>query len=524
MVSPEKYQFMADPIRHHAQVRGDKAALIFEGREISYRQLDQRSNQVANGLLAAGVEPGQRVAILAKNIDLFFEIYYGATKAGAVLVPVNFRLAAPEVAFVLNDAAAKVLFVTDEYHDLVAAIADELSTVSLIVSLTVTSQDGRDDWPAHVDWRDAQNTGDPHREGSAEATALQPYSSGTTGHPKGVEMTHQNFVQFVPHALADWGDWMVEDVSLVAMPLFHVGGCVWGFIGLYVGTTNILLPEVDPPVILKAIERHGITQVFFVPAVILFLLQTPGAAETDVSSVRHVMYGASPIPYPVLQRAVKMFNCGFAQLYGLTETTGAVTYLAPEDHDGGEKMKSCGKPMRAATVRVVDAHDQDCPPGTVGEIIVSGNQVMKGYWNLAAETAKAIRNGWFYSGDAGYFDGDGYLYIHDRVKDMIVSGGENIYPAEVESALAGHEGIADVAVIGVPDEKWGETVKAIIVVKPGETLTAEEVMTFARARIGGFKIPRSVDFMDELPRNPSGKILKRVLREPYWRGHDRQVN
>ena len=524
MYNSENYTYMADPIRHHAQVRGDKAALIFEGGEISYGALDRRSNQVANGLIAAGVEPGDRVAILAKNIDLFFEVYYGATKAGAVLVPINFRLAQPEVAYVINDAQAKVLFVTDEYYDQVRGIADDLTTVTLTIALHDVLHRGDDDWAGHEGWRDTQDTTDPHREGNAEATALQAYSSGTTGHPKGVEMMHRNFVPFAPQALEDWGGWVVDDVNLVAMPLYHVGGCVWAFVGLYVGATNILLAEVDPPLILKVIEQYKITQVFFVPAVILFLLQTPGAATTDVSSVRHVMYGASPIPYPVLQRAVAMFNCGFAQLYGLTETTGAVTYLAPEDHDGGEKMKSCGKVMRAAKVRVVDGDDQDCPAGVVGEIIMAGDQVMKGYWNLPEETEKAIRNGWFYSGDAGYFDEDGYLYIHDRVKDMIVSGGENIYPAEVESALAGLAGIADVAVIGVPDEKWGETVKAVVVLAAGAELNADDIIAYARTQIGGFKIPRTVDFMDELPRNPSGKILKRELRKPYWDGHERQVN
>ncbi len=523
MATSENYRFMADPIRHHARVRGDKPALIFEGRQITYGELDRRASQVANGLIAAGVEHGQRVAILAKNIDLFFEIYYGATKAGAVLVPINFRLAPPEVAYVLNDARAKVLFVTAEYADLIGGIESDLSTVEKTIVLDDEIGE-RDGWDAHGKWRDGQNDGDPHREGDADATALQPYSSGTTGHPKGVEMMHRNFVQFVPLALQDWGGWEVDDVSLVAMPLFHVGGCVWAFVGLYVGVTNVLLLEVDPPTILKVIERYRITQVFFVPAVILFLLQTPGAAETDVSSVRHVMYGASPIPYPVLQRATEMFDCGFAQLYGLTETSGAVTYLPPEDHDGSERMKSCGKVMRAAEVRVVDDVGHDCPVGVVGEIVVRGNQVMKGYWNLPEETAKAIRNGWFHSGDAGFFDEAGYLYIHDRVKDMIVSGGENIYPAEVESALAGMAGIADVAVIGVPDEKWGETVKAVIVLEPGCQLDEDEIIAYARTQIAGFKIPRSVDFVGELPRNPSGKILKRELRKPYWEGHDRQVN
>ena len=284
------------------------------------------------------------------------------------------------------------------------------------------------------------------------------------------------------------------------------------------------MPEVDPAAILKTIEKYRVTQALLVPAVILFCLQTPGAADTDVSSVKMIMYGASPIPLPVLEEAVAMFNCGFGQLYGLTETVGGVTYLPPQDHDGSRKMKSVGRVMLGAEIRVVDADGKDCEPEAVGEIIIKGKTITKGYWNLAGETARAIRDGWLYSGDAGYFDAEGYLYIYDRVKDMIISGAENVYPAEVESALQGHPKIADVGVIGVPDEKWGETVKAVVVVMPGETLTAADVMAFARTRVAGYKIPRSVDFVEELPRNPSGKILKRELRAPYWEGYDRQVN
>ena len=520
MSNQDGYLFMADPIRRHALERCDDTALIFEGGEISYGTLDQRANQVANGLIAAGVKPGERVAILAKNIDLFFEIYYGATKAGAVLVPINFRLAPPEVAYVLNDAGAKLLFVVEEYHSLVAGIAAEVPCLEQ----TLTLQGARDGWAEYAVWRNGQDVTDPKMEAAGSDTCLQAYSSGTTGHPKGVEISHDNFLLFLPTTYEQWGEWSPDDVSLVAMPLFHVAGCVWAFVGLYLGASNVLLPEVDPPEILKAIETYHITQVIFVPAVILFLLQTPGAAATDVSSVKMVLYGASPIPLPVLQQAMEIFDCGFAQLYGLTETTGAVTYLPPEDHDGSEKMKSCGKPMSAAKIRVVDESDQDCPRGVVGEVIIAGAQIMKGYWNQPEETAKAIRDGWFYSGDAGYFDDEGYLYIHDRVKDMIVSAGENIYPAEVESALAGHDKIADVAVIGVPDDKWGETVKAVIVTAPGTDMSTDEVIAYARQQIAGYKIPRSVDFLDELPRNPSGKILKRELREPYWVGHERQVN
>ena len=515
MTNRDGYRFKADPIRHHARERGDNVAVIFQGRQTTYRQLDQRCNQVANGLIAAGITRGQRIAILAKNTDLFYELLFGAAKMGAVLAPINFRLAPPEVAYVINDAQAQILFLGDGYDDLIDGIRDQLSDLGKIISL----HDG-----AYETWRDGQSDIDPRAEVSEHDTIIQVYSSGTTSHPKGVEISHDNFIQYLPNAMDEWGAWDDSDVCLVTNPLFHAAGCVWSYTAFYVGGTNVLMPEVDPVAILKTIEAHKVTQMLLVPAVILFMLQTPGVEETDVSSVKMIMYGASPIPLPVLQRAVAVFDCGFGQLYGLTETAGAVTYLPPGDHDGSDKMKSVGKVMLGAEIRVVDEDDRDCAPGTVGEIITRGKTITKGYWNLAAETAKAIRNGWLYTGDAGYFDAAGYLFIYDRVKDMIVSGAENVYPAEVESALAGHEKIADVGVIGVPDEKWGETVKAIVVVKPGETLTADEVMTFARTRIAGYKIPRSVDFVDELPRNPSGKILKRELRKPYWVGYDRQVN
>jgi acyl-CoA synthetase (AMP-forming)/AMP-acid ligase II len=286
-----------------------------------------------------------------------------------------------------------------------------------------------------------------------------------------------------------------------------------------------LLREVNPPEILSAIEKHGVTKSFFVPAVLLLMLDTPAVATTDFSSLDLIIYGASPIPIDLLRRAMSSFKCKFAQVYGLTETTGAFTWLPPEDHspEGNPRMRSCGKPHPAVEVRVVDVEGNEVRAGQVGEIIFRSPQVMKGYWNLPQETGRAIRDGWFYTGDAGYFDKDGYLYIHDRIKDMIISGGENIYPAEIESVLFGHPGVADVAVIGVPDEKWGEAVKAIIVRRPGTEATAEEIIGFARDRMAHYKAPKSVDFAPALPRNPSGKILKRQLREPYWQGRQRLV-
>jgi acyl-CoA synthetase (AMP-forming)/AMP-acid ligase II len=258
---------------------------------------------------------------------------------------------------------------------------------------------------------------------------------------------------------------------------------------------------------------------------ILFLLQAPQCRATDFSKLELILYGASPAPVDLIRNALKTFGCAFAQVYGLTETTGAITYLPPQDHVGraAERLKSCGKPMTGVEIRILDASGHELPPGEVGEVVCRTAQNMLGYWNLPEATAAAIRDGWLHTGDAGYLDGDGYLYIYDRVKDMIISG-ENVYPAEVENALFGHPAIADVAVIGVPDETWGEAVKAVVVCKPGANVSAGELIEFARARIAGFKVPRSIDFVDALPRNPSGKLLKRELRKPYWADQERQVH
>ncbi|HEV2547693.1 MAG TPA: fatty acid--CoA ligase [Stellaceae bacterium] len=513
---------VADVTRVHARLRPDKTALHFEGARISYAMLDRRANQVANGLAAERIAPGTRVAILAKNTPPFFELWFGTCKSGAVLVPVNFRLAAPEVAYVVDDAEAELLFVGADYYALVETIEPVLKTVRRIVAL-----DGNHPrWPSYEEWRARQPSHDPDRPIDRGEVAIQMYTSGTTGHPKGAQLTHANLLTLLPTALREWGSWHDDDVSLVCMPLFHIGGSGWALIGLYRGLENVLCKEFDPPAILATIPRYRITKTIFVPAMLLFLLQVPQCRDTDFSSLDLIFYGASPAPLDLIRRSLQVFGCGLAQVYGLTETTGAITYLPPEDHGEHaiERMKSCGKPMASIEVKIVDAEGKELPPRAVGEIICRTPQNMKGYWNLPEATARTIRGGWLYTGDAGYKDEAGYLYIYDRVKDMIVSGGENIYPAEIESALFSHPAVADVAVIGIPDPQWGEAVKAIVVKKPGAQVTVKELIDFARERIAGYKVPRSIDFAETLPRNPSGKILKRELRKPYWEGRERQVN
>ena len=460
-----------------------------------------------------------------KNSDHFYEIVFGCAKSDTVSVGINWRLAPPEVAYILNDSQAEVLFVGPDFYALAEQIRGDVPTLKRIVAMEA----GHAEWPSFESWRDAQDDTDPQVPVTTDDVAIQMYTSGTTGHPKGVQLMHRCFFDLWAYPPADdmaFNEWTEDDVNLVAMPSFHIGGVGWGLMGLRPGARNIIVREFDPGTTLEMIQNYGISKMFLVPAAIRMVLQHPKARETDYSTVKFICYGASPIPLDLLREAIEVFQCGFVQLYGMTETTGSATYLPPQDHDvnGNERMRSAGKPFPGVKLKVVDENGKTLPPRQVGEICIASPVNMKGYWNLPEATEKTLVDGYVHTGDAGYLDEDGYVYVHDRVKDMIVSGAENIYPAEVESALFGHPAVADVAVIGVPDDRWGEAVKAVVVLKPGESVTPDELLGFARERIAGYKLPKSVDFIDELPRNPSGKILKRELRKPYWEGMERHVN
>ncbi|MGD9996134.1 MAG: long-chain-fatty-acid--CoA ligase [Ilumatobacteraceae bacterium] len=520
---------VADIIRVHGVERADHPALVLGDRSLTWGELYGRACQVANALAAAGVGNQDRVAFLDKNGIEHFEVFYGAALVNAVCVDVNWRLAAPEVEYIVNDAEAKVLVVGSEFAPVLQTIAPALTTAKTV--LVIGNDDGSvapgfDDYERTVT---ASPTVDPGIASESDDVAFQLYSSGTTGRPKGVMLTNANFFGLVPAAKEMW-EFDADMVNLVAMPLFHIGGGGWAVAGQYNGCTSVIVRDLDPAALIRLIGERRVTHAFLVPAVLQFMLMVPGVDQADYSSLKVFVYGASPISEEVLARSVKMFQCRFWQAYGLTETTGAVVNLPPADHDpdgpNRHRLRSCGLPGPGVEVRVVDTDTLlDVPLGEVGEIWIRSPQVMKGYWNMPDETVKAITDdGWFRSGDAGYLDDDGYLYIHDRVKDMIVSGGENVYPAEVENALMAHPGIADVAVIGVPHEKWGETPKAVVVRAPGSEVTEGEIIDFAREHLARFKCPTSVDFIEALPRNPSGKILKKDLRAPYWEGRTRNVN
>ncbi len=516
---------LADVPRYQALIRPDKVALEFEGRETTFADFDRHTSQVARALIAEGLKKGDHIAYLGKNSDHFFELMFGCAKAGVIIAPVGWRLAGPEIAYIVGDAEAKLLFVGPELVDTAQAIAKDLPGVKMFAM-----EAGDSGWPAFEAWRDAQDGADPHYPIEEDDIALQLYTSGTTGRPKGAMLRHRNMRGNWRHpesASLSWNVWGPTDVSLVAMPVAHIGGAGWGVVGLVNGARGVVAREFDPTRVLDFIAKHRISKLFMVPAALQFVVRLPQAREVDYSCLNTILYGAAPMPMELLRECIGVFGCGFCQLYGMTETSGAVTYLPPEDHTlaGGPRMRSAGLPLPGVEIKVMDETGQALPPNTVGEVATRSVGNMRGYWKLDEATAKTIgEDGWLRTGDAGYLDEDGYLFIHDRVKDMIISGGENIYPAEVENAIFGHPQVAEVAVIGVPDDKWGESVKAIVAPKPGASPDPNEIIAWARERIAAFKAPKSVDFIEALPRNASGKILRRELREPYWAGKDRRVN
>ena len=497
----------------------DSVAHKFLDRETTYKELNNYSNEVANGLIELGCKPDTRIAYYGKNSDFFFEVLIGTLKSNTVTVGVNWRLAPPEVSYVLNDSESEVLFVGADFYPVIDKILQDLPKIKKVVAIDGDHESYQD----YISWRNSQNSTNAEIKSSSNDDILQLYTSGTTGHPKGVQLTNENFA-----AANESIDGIVPfeegSTNLVCMPGYHVAGTNWGIWGYIFGCRNIIIADIDPGLILQLIEDEKIKSSLFVPAVILFLISHPDSITTDFSSLEFVVYGASPIAESTIVKAREIMKCDLYQVYGLTETTGAITMMMPDDHNPERgKLRSCGKALKGVELKVIDDDGNDLETGEIGEVISKSKLNMKGYWNKPDATKESIVDGWFYSGDAGFFDEEGFLFIHDRVKDMIVSGGENIYPAEVENALMSHDEILDAAVVGVPDEKWGESVKGFVVV--GESsLSEEEIISFTRTQIAAYKCPKSIEFIKELPRNPSGKILRRELRDPYWEGIDRKVS
>ncbi len=505
-------------ISHWAQDRPDRIAMIEEDRRLTYGALEQETAKIVGALLGAGLTKGDRVAWLGKNSDLYFTLFYAAARVGVVMVPVGWRLAPAEWSFIINDTKARILFTGPGFEAAGATLASTLPHVERILTAAQTRA-----WIAgaeRVDFTPA----------TADEAVLQLYTSGTTGNPKGAVLSNRNLFGLRKNVNGQglaYTVWEDDEAVLVAMPCAHIGGTGLGIMGLASGLPCFILAEFTPDGVFDAVEQGGVTRFFLVPAALHLLLAHPRCASVDYGRLKYILYGAAPIPLELLRQSMAMFGAQFIQCYGMTETTGTIVMLPPEDHDvnGNERMRSAGKALPGVELRIVGADGQALPAGAVGELMTRSSNNMIGYWNLPDATASTMSgDGWVRTGDAGYLDTDGYLFIRDRVKDMIISGGENVYPAEVESAIYGHPAVHEVAVIGIPDDKWGEAVKAVCVPKPGMTIDPDSVIAWARERIAGFKIPKSVDIIAALPRNASGKILRKDLRAPYWAGRDRQVN
>ncbi len=508
-------------IRHHGAHNPEREAVRFEGRVQTYGELDARSSQAAQALISLGVQPGDRVGFFDKNRPEYLEILFGAAKLGATVTALNWRLAPEEIRAIAADAAPSVLIVGQELHGVVESIEANLDPATRCLTL-----DRHPRWPSFTDLVAVQAAEDPGYAAEPDDVAFQLYTSGTSGRPKGVLTTVRGIRDGLLKVMPIW-QFDETAVVLAPNPVFHVAGTSWVLVALAAGATVVLQREIRPGEIIAAIENEAITNVVLLPAVLQAVLSLPEAATADLSSLRFVLYGSAPIAPEVLAIAIERLRCDFVQQYGMTESTGPLTCLMPEDHDPGNpgRLLSCGQPVPWAEVAIFDTTTgQALDAGQVGEIWTRSSQNAAGYWNNPIGTAELLDpDGWMHTGDAGYFHDDGYLFLTDRVKDMIVTGSENVYTAEVEKALAGHPAIAEIAVIGVPDPQWGEAVKAVVVLAEGSTLTVEELRTHGRGHLAGYKLPKTLDLVDALPRNASGKVLKHVLREPYWRDTARGI-
>jgi acyl-CoA synthetase (AMP-forming)/AMP-acid ligase II len=513
---------LAHPVRHHAVHAPDAPALTFGDTTWTYRQLDHRTSRLANALRHLGVRHGDRVAVLTKNRAECFEVMFACSKIGAVMAGLNWRLAAAEIAAIVADAGPSVVLVADEQRtSLGSAPVDGSGPI-------VLSLDSE-----YEPLIETASGLDPQTPTSIDDVVLLLYTSGTTGLPKGVELTNRGMSYSRQLSSDTWG-FRSDSVNLVGMPMFHIGGCGYGMAAFVSGGHTVLIRDLDPATIIDTIERHRVTNAFFVPAVIQSILQHPAVEKADLTSLELLCYGASPIGEAVLRHAIELLGCGFTQAYGMTETSGTIVALAPADHDPDSDratlLRSCGRALPWVELRVVDpTTGQPVPTGTVGEIWVRSAMNMKGYRGKPAETANTLTpEGWLRTGDAAYLDDHAYIFLFDRYKDMIVSGAENIYPAEVENVLYAHPAVSEVAVIGVPHDRWGETPLAMVVLKADVSAhtapSSDELIEFCRQSIARYKCPTSVLFVESLPRNASGKLLKKDLRAPYWVGKDRHIS
>ena len=495
-------------IARRAELTPNRRALTFEGATLTYGQFVDRIDRLAAGLASGGIGRHDRVGFLGLNHPAFFETMFAAARLGATFVPLNFRLTGPELSFIVNDAGCHTLVVDDMHRAVIDGVRAELPCERYL-----GSESAGDGWESSEDLIQANEPDIDAPAVDIDDIAVIMYTSGTTGRPKGAMLTHGNLTWNNINAMMaiDLGS---DEVSLVVAPLFHIGGLnVTTIISWQKGGEIVLHKTFDPGAALEAIETYGVTNMFGVPAMFLFMSQHPSFDEADLTSARVFVVGGAPVPEPLTKLYLGR-GIPFAQGYGLTETAPMASFLLPEY--ALEKVGSAGFAPVYTDLEVLDESGSAVPPGERGEICVRGPNVMKGYWNRPEATAEAIdENGWFHSGDLGYLDDDGFLFVVDRLKDMVISGGENVYPAEVESVIYEHPKVAEVAVIGLPDDRWGEAVTVVVAPAPGEEITLAEVRDFSQDKLAKFKLPIRLHTVEALPRNPAGKVLKFELRDQF---------
>ncbi|RJR49166.1 MAG: long-chain-fatty-acid--CoA ligase [Desulfobacteraceae bacterium] len=517
---------MGTQLRRAAMWYADRTAITCGNNSFTFRELNGRVNRLAQGLLGLSLRKGERVAFLSQNRHQIIEAYYACFKAGLVGVPLNARASIPEVVQLLNNSEASVLIVGEELVEQVAERQKEIMTVKHYVA-TSTSNETMINYETLLD---NASSDEPATKVGLNDIATIDYTSGTTGGLKAAMSTHGNWISQARKQLLIPGiDLDKNSIMCHVAPLTH-GTVTMVLPTLIRGGCNLIVSGFDPASLLETIEKKRVTHLMLVPTMINFLLTYPELAKFDLSSIKTIVYAASPMRVDKSMQAIKVFGPVLIQCYGLHESSGTLTYLPKEDHihDGDEnkikKLSSAGIPIMESDVRVVDENGKDVKPGEIGEIVERGEDTMAGYWHDPELTAATIVDGWLHTRDMATVDEDGYIYIVDRKSDMIISGGFNIYPFEVEEVLCRHPDVVDAAVIGVPDDKWGEAVKAIVVLKAGAQVSEDQLIELCRQKLAAYKKPRSVEFVGDLPRNPTGKVLKRVLREKYWGGQQRMVH